>query len=676
MLYLCRVVPADSAEPPHLQPGYYGHGADAPIGDPAAAGPNPRSTVALLLLPFVTLLFVWWEWKQGAYFGQVFYPGAIGVFVLLGMLVLNVPITMRLRGPFGLVLGGLVALCLLTFLSLIWTDVPTAPLAYGERIAVYVALAGIGAWGARSLGDRAHLALLPIAVSGAVVGVATTIVIGTGHDVTWYLQGDATLRFPIGYRNADVAFLLICLWPLVSLAVADWLHWAWRAAVIAAATLLVDLAVLGQSRGSIPALVAAALVFLIVTPRRLRAVAVLVLIALPVLPFISPLLAVFRYGEPDAGVIPSLHHAARSVGWSALISLAVAALALGLVDPRLRLGPTVVRRLTWALGIAAAIVVVVGAGVFFGRHGGAVSFIEERVHQFEKVGYPNLHGQGTRFGLNVGSNRHDFWRVAVDEGLEKPLTGGGAGSFQLAYLRHRLSLESPHDPHSIEAVIFSELGFPGLIALIAFLVGGIWAVVRSARVGPVAASVAAGGAAAATQWFVHGSFDWFWQYAAVSGLGVYALGVAAGPGLSFEGAPWGRLARWGVGAACVVLALVAVPLFFSSSYLGRGIAKQDSEPAAAIEDFHKAAQWNPLDAEPLLLKGLVESNSGAEKAALKSFAEAAEREPDNYASYLFAAELLLSKHPQKGAEELERAAELNPREPVIRRLQHSLAKRG
>jgi hypothetical protein len=676
VLYLCRVVPADSAEPPHLQPQYYGRGADVPIGDPAAGGPKRQSTVALLVLPFVTLLFVWWEWKQGAYFGQVFYPGAIGVFVLLGMLVLNVPITVRLRGPFGLVLLGLVGLCFLTFLSLIWTDVPAAPLAYGERIAVYVALAGIGAWAARSLGDRAHLALLPVAVSGAAVGIATTIVIGTGHDVGWYLQGDATLRFPIGYRNANVAFLLICLWPLVSLAVTHRLHWTWRALAIAAATLLVDLAVLGQSRGSIPALIIAALVFLILTPRRLRAVAVLVLIALPVLPFISPLLAVFRYGEPDAGAIPSLHHAARSVGWSALISLALAALALSLVDPRLRLGPTLVRRLTLGLGVAAALVVVVGAGVFFGRHGGPVSFVEERVHQFDKVGYPNLHGQGTRFGLNVGSNRHDFWRVAVDEGLEKPLTGGGAGSFQLAYLRHRLSLESPHDPHSIEAVVFSELGFPGLILLIAFLVGGVWAVVRSVRAGPVAASVAAGGAAAATQWFVHGSFDWFWQYAAVTGLGVYALGAAAGPGLSLGGAPWGRVARWGTCLALVALVLVAVPLFFSSSYLSRGIGKQYSEPAAAIEDFHKAAQWNPLDAEPLLLKGLVESNSGAEKAALQSLAEAAEREPDNYASYLFAAELLLPKHLRKGTEELDRAAALNPREPSILRLRRSLAKHG
>ncbi len=628
----------------------------------------------MLLLPFVTVLFAWWEWKQGAYFGQVFYPGAIGVFLLTGILVANMSITALLRGPFGLVILGLAGLTVLTFVSSIWTDVPAAPFAYGERIAVYVALAGIGAWVARALAGKMHLALLPVAVSGAVVGLATTIVLGTGHDVSWYLQGDATLRFPIGYRNANVAFFLICLWPLVSLAISSRLHWVWRALAIGAATLLVDLAVLGQSRGSIPAFVVAALVFVIATPRRLRAAAVLVLIALPVLPFLSSLLAVFRYGEPDAGAIPLLHHAARSIGWSALISLALAALVLGAVDPRVRLGPTKVRRLTWGLGIAVAAVVVVGGAVFFGRHGGPVGFIEQRVKQFDKVGYPNLHSQGTRFGLNVGSNRHDFWRVAIDEGLEKPLTGGGAGSFQLAYLRHRLSLESPHDPHSIEAVVFSELGFPGLILLIVFLIGGVWAVVRTVRAGPVAATVAAGGAAAATQWFVHGSFDWFWQYAAVSGLGVYALGVAAGPGISPVAPSRGRAARWAICLVLAVLAVGAVPLFLSSSYLSRGLSEEGSASAAAIEDFHRSAEWNPFDVEPLLQRGLVEANRHEAEAALNSFAEAADREPDNYASYLFAAELLLPKHPKKGREELERAAALNPREPSIRRLQKRYSK--
>jgi O-Antigen ligase len=634
-----------------------------------------RATVVLLILAFVTALFIWWEWKQGAYFGQIFYPGAIGVFALVGLLAANVPISLRVRGPFGIALLGLIGICFLTFLSLIWTDVPAAPVAYGERIAVYVALAGIGAWAARSLGPRMHLALVPVAVSGAVVGVATAIVLGTGTDVSWYLQGDATLRFPIGYRNADVAFLLICLWPLVSLATCSWFHWAFKALAVAAGTVLVDLAVLGQSRGSIPALAIACVVFIAITPNRLRGAAVLALIGVPVLTALSSLLGVFRYGSPDAGAVAPLHHAAAAIGWSAGISLVLAAIALGLLDPRLRLGRSTVRGLSWLVGVGVAVAVIGAGTIFVGRHGGPIHFIDQRVEQFGKTGYPNLHEQGVRFGANIGSNRHDFWRVAVDEGLEKPVTGGGAGSFQLAYLRHRKSLESPHDPHSIEAVIFSELGFPGFILLIVFVVAGIWAVVRSARAGPLAASMAAGAAAAAAQWFVHGSFDWFWQYAAVTGLGIYMLGVAAGPGLEVGGVPWSRAARSGIAVIAVVLALVAVPLFISSSYLSRGIDRERSKPAEAISDFHKAAQWNPLDDEPLLLRGLVEANHGDSSAALKSFQEASEREPESYASYLFAAETLLPKHLKEGTEALARAAELNPREPAIRQLERSLSHR-
>lgn len=631
--------------------------------------------IALLILAAVSALLIWWEWKQAAYFGPVFYPGAIAVFALLALLLVNSPVRARIAGPARVALLALVGLAAWTLLSVLWTTVPAAPIAYAERIFVYATLFAIGIWTTSLLGRRMHLALVPVALTGAAIGVATVVVLATGTDVTWYLQGDATLRFPVGYRNADVAFLLICLWPLLGLATHNEWRWPLRALAVAAATVLIDLAVLGQSRGSLPALAIALCVYLALSPHRLRAGAVIVLAALPALPVLSDLLAVFRYNSPDSGIVPVLHDAARATGYSAALSFFVAAIALGFVYPRLRLGPARVRALSWVAGALAVLAIVAGGLVFVARHGGPIEFIDQRASEFGKTGYPNLHGQGIRFGANVGSNRHDFWRVAVDEGVEQPLLGGGAGSFQLAYLRRRHSPETPHDPHSIEAAIFSELGFPGLILLVAFVLGAGWAALRSRRTGPVAASLVAAASAGAVQWLVHGSWDWFWQYTGITALGAYLLGVAAAPGLAgVAPAPAVRVRAVTV-AGLVALALVAVPLFLSDRYLERANNEARADPIAAIDDAGRAADLNPLGDGPLLTRGAIEAGLGRRAAAVKSFRDAAGREPDNYVSYLFIARELLDARPRAGLAALGRAEELNPRDPEIAALRREARRR-
>lgn len=648
--------------------------AEAGAGSAGGAGERTanETVIALGLLTAVSALLIWWEWKQAAYFGRVFYPGAIGIFALLVLLLVNGPVPARIAGPARVALLALVGLSAWTLLSLLWTSVPAAPIAYAERIAVYATLFTVGLWAIALLGRRMHLALLPVALTGAVVGVTTVVVLATGTDVSWYLQGDATLRFPIGYRNADVSFLLICVWPLLGLAAHTEWRWPLRALAIAAATVLIDLAILGQSRGSLPALGVALCVYLLLSPHRLRAGVVILLALLPILPFLDDLLAVFRYNSPDSGIVPLLRDAARATGFSAALSLLLASLALGLVYPRLHLGPARVRAVSWVAGALVVLVAVSGGIVFLARHGGPVEFIDQRVDEFSKTGYPNLHSQGIRFGANVGSNRHDFWRVAVNEGLEQPLLGGGAGSFQLAYIRERESPEEPHDPHSIEAAVFSELGFPGLLLLVAFVVGAGWAALRSRRVSPLAAGLVATACAGAVQWLVHGSWDWFWQYAGVTGLGTYLLGVAAAPGLG-DRPPRRAFGPRAVSVlALVVLALVAVPLFLSDRYISRANEEASGNPLAAIDDLDRAASLNPFDDDSLLARGAVEAGIGRRAAAVSSYREAADREPDNYVPYLFIAHQLADVDPAAARAALNRAAELNPRGREIAELRREL----
>ena len=190
------------------------------------------------------------------------------------------------------------------------------------------------------------------------------------------------------------------------------------------------------------------------SPWRLRLAAYLGLAVLPVLAALPVLLDVYRHGT-IAGSLPFLHDAATAVILSVVAAVAVGACAAR-VERGVHLTPGTARRLERGLALGAAVIAVAGLAAFVGARGGPARFVDQRVSEFTRGGYPDLHSQGVRFGANVGSNRNDFWRVALHEGIRRPL-GGGAGSFQLDYLRERRSHETPTDPHSVEMLMFSEL---------------------------------------------------------------------------------------------------------------------------------------------------------------------------------------------------------------------------
>ena len=305
---------------------------------------------------------------------------------------------------------------------------------------------------------------------------------------------------------------------------------------------------------------------------------------------------------------------------------------LGLVYPRIHLGRSRVRVISWVAAVAATLAVLVGGSVFVARHGGPVGFVDQRVKEFGKVGYPDLRSQGIRFGTNVGSNRHDFWRVGMNEAVDRPLIGGGAGSFQFVYLEHRRSGESPRDPHSLIVRVASELGLPGLVLLIAFVVGCVGGAIRSRGQGRTEAALVAASVAGGVQWFVQGSYDWFWQYPGVSAPAFYLLGLAVArrsPGrrAASRSAP----ARWALAGALVAAALVAMPLFVSDRYVQRGIAEARDDPGAALRDLKRASELNPLSEQPLIDRGALAASLGEHALALESFRDAIERVPDNYA---------------------------------------------
>ncbi len=649
-------------------------------GDPEARsrslGTISESQVAVATLAIIAAVLIWWALKQGAYFDTVFMPGAVVLFGLLILLLVAAPFNGSLGTPARISLIAILALAAWTLLSIAWTDSHDGAVQDAEKALLYGAMFALGLWTSGLAGRRRMLPLATIAVVGTVVGVIAVVVLATGTDVTTYFHSDATFRYPIGYRNAEAAFLLICFWPLIVLAAEGGLPWQLRALTVGAGTMLLELAVLAESRGSAPAALVAIVVLIVLSPRRLRVAIYLALAALPVLAALPTLLDVFQHGGAGAGLVPLMRDSARAIALTTLGSVLLAGFFVRAVEMRLDLGRervALISRLAATIAIAA---VVVGGTIAVAKQGGPLGFIDQRVSEFKAGGDPNLETQGTRFGVNVGSNRRDFWRVGLDEAGDHLLAGGGAGSFANAYLQGRNSTEQPRDPHSVEVLMLSELGVVGFLLFVAFIGGGVVAGLRARRLGPQAAALTAGCLTAVAYWLAHSSYDWFWHYPGITAPAVFLLGAAAAAPLA--GASDRRLSplRWGAAAVLAVALVGAVPLFLSQRYADRGYDEYPGNPSAALDDLDRAADLDPFDPEPLLAKGLIESDVGNRDAALQAFRDAAGREPKAYAAHYFLARELAPVDRAAARIEAARALRLNPLDLQTRALNHRLQPRN
>jgi hypothetical protein len=613
---------------------------------------------AVLFVP-ITALFAWWGLDAGAYFGPVFYPGEIGVLALLGLLLFSAPLRTRLAGAPAVALLALLGLAAWVLLTILWT--PTREIAVSDthRVLLYAALFVVGIWVAGLLGERRELALLPVALAGVVAGVVTVITFGHGTDFASYLHDDATLRFPVGYRNANAAFWLIAAWPLLALAARRQFPWPVRALMVGAVTMLLELTVLSESRGSVPATVLALVVLILLSRQGLKIALFTALAAIPVAVAIPTLLDVFQHGAANAGSIPLLHDSARMILFTSLASVVLAAAYLALVEPRVSIGGRALNRLSRAAAAVAVLVVLVGGAAFVSSHGGPAGFISQRISEL-KEGTPDLRNQGTRFGVNVGSNRGDIWRVALNEWKRDPVRGGGAGSWQIEYLREKTVATTPHDPHSVEMLMLSEFGLPGILLFATFVVAAVVAALRSRRLGPASATLVAGALAAATQWFVQASYDWLFFYPAVTAPAIFLLGAAAAPGLRPLATRFRLAPRAPALVFLAVVAAAAGGLYIAERYTDRAEAEWRTDPLGAYDDFDRAAAIDPYAVEPLISKGSIARAMGDRITAADAFREAIDREPENFTAHYFLGLTLLRSNPALAGRELRIARRLQP----------------
>ncbi len=620
-----------------------------------------QPSAALLPLGLVAGIIAWWGWKEGAYFGTVFLPGAMILLGLAAALLLFAPWPASLRGPARVALLSLLALAGWTLLSGLWSPTPDVAIADAQRVLTYAVAFALGLWLCLLLGRRMLLALAPLAGAGAVVAVATLVSLWTGSDAQEFLEVDATLRYPLGYRNAVAAFFVMAVWPMLVLAASRDVDWRLRGALLASATLSIELTILAQSRGSVFAVVIGAAALVAVHPARLRILGWLALSLAPAAIALPWLLDVFQAGgENTAASIPPLHAACRVIAATTVIALLV-----GLVTARagnlIELTPGARQAIGRGLLACLAIALLGGALALARTEGGPVGFWERHTDELT-AGTPDLNAEGSRFGLDLRSSRGDFWRVAADDFTGNPVSGTGAGGFRSSYLRDRdLNTVDPEDPHSVELLMASELGLPGLLLFGAFAVGSVIAVLRARRLGPSAAALTAGALAIGAYWLLHASVEWFWSYPAITLPMTFALGAAAAPALLRPMQAGRRAGKVVLAAVAVIAAVSMTPFLLSERYTDDALETWQTDRDNAYAELQNAADLNPTSVRPLAAEAVIAESAGERQRALAALDRAERRIPDEWTLYYLEARILAPIDPAGAQRALAEAKALNPR---------------
>jgi hypothetical protein len=229
-----------------------------------------------------------------------------------------------------------------------------------------------------------------------------------------------------------------------------------RALAGASVVLLATTLYLTFSRGSVLAFAAGSVVLVALEPRRLAVglrVAPTAAVALLAVWLASRQTALTTEGYPYDAAARDGHRLA-----AILAVLILAGAAAGALSRLPALAPSRERFATLALGLLAVVIVIVAAAQVT-RAAGA----------FDRRP-PATGGDLNRRLLSVSSDwRSSYWRVAWREWRDHPVLGGGAGSWQRAWLRDRPADITVRNAHNVYLETLAELGPLGLALLLAAL---------------------------------------------------------------------------------------------------------------------------------------------------------------------------------------------------------------
>lgn len=615
--------------------------------------PRPRlpAAAAFVLVAAAVLVAAL---EKGAYDVVTRQEGGVFVWWFLA-LALAAGVLPRTRpGRAGtLAIAALAAMAVWAAIGMAWTS--SAERTYLEIARVVVHL-GVLVLAATALGPSSWRAAVAGAAAGAAAVCAFAVLSrldpGTfGADTAADAFGINRLSRPLGYWNALGA------WAGMTAALGLGLgaharHPLARAAATAIVPLAVTTSYLTYSRASIGGTVLGAVVLLVVSRNRwtvtLHAVAGLAAGALVILTIRGHREVAEGIGTAGAGTIGAVLLAAMG-GAAAVATVTGLARTDGLRMPR------TAGRVTGAVSA----VLVVGAVAI----GIAANADDIRDSLTTLPANATATADPAARLTNLNGTRPQIWEVAADEFSAQPLTGSGPGTFEFVWSQSGKASEFVKDAHSLYLETLSEQGVPGLLLLLAFVGGIVWAAIRALRAfpdGPERGAAAAATAALAAFLFGAG-LDWLWEATAVTVLALLLLGAL----IAATGAPAPRLPvapRLALGLAALLAGLVLVPGIVAVSEVRRSQdAVENGDRAAALRHATRATEAEPWAATPYVQRALVLEGQGRLKAAAVDLRRAVDREPENWRQQLLLARVETERGRLRAAlDAYDRAQQLRP----------------
>jgi hypothetical protein len=516
-------------------------------------------------------------------------------------------------------------------------------------------------------------------------------------------QSDAPLRAfvagrldsPIGYAPGMAGLCLMGMLLLLGVACGAERRWTRTrrtldlvasGAALGAAGLCGSLALLAQSRGTLPALLVGVLVSLVALPQRsgwllrLGAIGVVLAAAHDRLgaQFTTQFelrQAPFTKGADAHALLDAAEAAAHTAGATVLgLTVALALVGAALVPVSAwsgaRLGEVEARigrglAMPISVGVAALVLALLVLGA--GRDGSPTSWIADQwhgcAHPPTRVDDP---GASSSYFANTGTGRCDYYRVALEGVPKHPLLGLGAGNFRSEYVRERHTAEEPRVTHSLPLQLLAELGLVGAVLGATVLGCVLLAAWRFVRSGPGRDATFAGAIGTLGYWFAHASIDWLWQLPAVS---LPALALAGGLVACVSPAQGRvRVTTAAPFAAAALLACVALvlPVTMADAKLrtARDPELRKRDAGTALQAARDAQSFDPTWAEPVITEGAILAARGDRAGAAKAGRRAVQLEPNNWSTQYDASGLIGLADTSEGRRAFQRARELNPRLPA------------
>lgn len=622
---------------------------------PSPSEITPRAVLSFLLAGGLVLVAAL---ERGAYDVVTRQQGAFLVWLLLGAAVLAgvLPRT-RPAAPGVLTLAALAALAAWTAVSLGWTSSDERTTAEIARVLAHL---GVVLLAAIALGPATWRPAIAGAATAAVV-VCLIALLGRlapntfGADDAADAFGINRLSAPIGYWNALGAWAGMTS----SLALALGAHArtvAGRALATAAIPLAMSVAYLTYSRASIAGTVLGLLVVLALSRNRwtvaLHAAAAGAggLITIVVI-HDTPAIALAE-GTAGAGTV-----ALTLAG--ACVAAGAVAVVTGLAGAdRLRLPRRTGQIATAVTAVVAVLAIAAGAAAYGDR-------VWDDFRTAEAAADPD---PAARLA-NLSGTRYQIWGETLQAFSDAPLQGTGAGTFEFTWNQQGESAEFIKDAHSLYLEALSELGLPGLLAILLAIAGIAWGVIaalrRTADEAPERGAIAA--AAGAIAAFLLGAgVDWLWEATAVAVLAM----VLAGAVLAAGGTPADRpSAAWRVplGIVALLLCLVQLPGMVSLSAVRDSQAAIDEGRLGDAEaDATRAVDAQPWAATPYAQRALVYEQARRLAPAVTDLERAVAREPENWRYQLLLARVQAERgNNQEALAAFAEAQRLRPKSTFV-----------